>query len=149
MADAWRDSLLTTADQVRALLQGLRRVAVLGARPASFSHKAAYYVPQALQEMGLTILPVVVHDHADESILGQPVFRKLADVPGPIDVVDVFRRPQDLPGHVDDLIAAAPRAVWFQSGIRNDAVAEQLARAGIQVVQDRCLMVDYRVLGPR
>jgi uncharacterized protein len=149
MADAWRDHLLTTAAQVRSLLQGVQRVAVLGARPASFSHKAAYYVPQALQDMGLTIVPVVVHDHQDQAILGQPVFRRLADVPEPVDLVDVFRRPEDLPGHVDDLLASAPRAVWFQSGIRNDVVAEQLARAGIQVVQDRCLMVDYRAYGPR
>lgn len=147
MTDSWRDRLLTTSAQVRALLQDVRRVAVLGARPASVSHKAAYYVPQALQDMGLTILPVVVHDHPDAQILGQPVHRRLAEVPGPIDVVDVFRRPQDLPAHVDDLIACAPRAVWFQSGIRNDVVAEQLAQAGIQVVQDRCLMVDYRAYG--
>ena len=145
--DTWRDCLLTTPERIRNLLQGVSRVAVLGARPASFAHKAAYYVPQALQDMGLTIVPVIVHDHADAQILGEPVYRRLADVPEHLDLVDVFRRPQDLPAHVDDLIACAPRAVWFQSGIRNDHVAEQLARAGIQVVQDRCLMVDYRAFG--
>lgn len=149
MDDAWRDHLLTTSDRIRTLLQGVHRVAVLGARPASFSHKAAYYVPQALQDMGLTIMPVVVHDHPDARILGEPVHRRLVDVPAPIDLVDVFRRPTDLPAHLDDLLASAPRAVWFQSGIRNDAVAARLARAGIDVVQDRCLMVDYRAYGPR
>lgn len=149
MTDAWRERLLTTPEQVRTLLADVRRVAVLGARPASHAHKAAFYVPQALQDIGLAIVPVVVHDHPEPVILGQPVYRSLADVPGPVDLVDVFRRPDDLPAHVDDLIASAPRAVWFQSGIRHDAVAEQLAQAGIQVVQDRCLMVDYRVFGPR
>ena len=56
----------------------------------------------------------------------------------------VFRRPADIPPHVEDLLAARPRAVWFQSGIRHDAAAERLARAGIKVVQDRCLMVEHR-----
>jgi predicted CoA-binding protein len=146
MANDWRSLVLTSPADVRALLQGISRVAVLGARPASHAQKAAFYVPQALQDMGLTIVPVVVHAHPETQILGETVFRRLQDVPGQLDLVDVFRRAEDLPGHLDDLLARAPRAVWFQSGIRNDAVAEQLARAGIQVVQDRCLMVDYRNL---
>jgi predicted CoA-binding protein len=148
MVPEWQQRMLTAPADIRSLLQGIRRVAVLGARPSSHAHKAAWYVPQALQTMGLTIVPVVVHGHQDTEILGEPVYRRLVDVPAPIDLVDVFRRAEDLPAHVEDLLAAAPRAVWFQSGIRNDAVAEQLARAGIQVVQDRCLMVDYRHLGP-
>ncbi|MBA2355679.1 MAG: CoA-binding protein [Acidobacteria bacterium] len=147
MDEAWRTHLVTSGPDIRALLQRIRRVAVLGIRPATFSHKAAFYVPEALQQMGLTIVPVVVHGHDDATILGEPVYRRLADVPGPLDLVDVFRRAEDLPGHAGDLIALSPRAVWFQSGIRNDQVAEQLARAGIDVVQDRCLMVDYRSVG--
>ena len=144
MTDDWRRHLLTTPAEIRVLLQATSRVAVLGMRPASHSHKAAFYVPQALQDMGLTIVPVVVHGHEETEILGAQVYRRLVDVPGQLDLVDVFRRPEDIPAHVDDILARAPRAVWFQSGIRNDAVAEQLARAGIQVVQDRCLMVDFR-----
>ena len=148
MVPEWQQRMLTAPADIRSLLQGIRRVAVLGARPSSHAHKAAWYVPQALQTMGLAIVPVIVHRHQDAEILGAPVYRRLVDVPAPIDLVDVFRRAEDLPAHVEDLLAAAPRAVWFQSGIRNDAVAEQLARAGIQVVQDLCLMVDYRHLGP-
>lgn len=147
MADEWRRLLLTGTDEIRTLLRSVSRVAVLGARPASFAHKAAYFVPRALQDMGLTVVPVVVHGHEDAQILGEPVYRRLVDVPGQLDLVDVFRRAEDLPAHVDDIVARAPRAVWFQSGIRNDTVAEHLARAGIQVVQDRCLMIDYRVSG--
>ena len=70
----------------------------------------------------------------------------LASVPSPIDLVDVFRRPQDLEGHLDDLLRSCPRAVWLQSGIRNDAFANRLTAAGIDVVQDRCLMVEHRRL---
>ena len=145
MGDAWQQHLLTSDSQIRQLLDTIRTVAVLGARPASMSHKAAFYVPQALQQMGLAIRPVVVHDHQDQQILGEPVHRRLADVPGPIDLIDVFRRPRYLPPHLDDILASRPRAVWLQSGIRHDAFAERLAREGIQVVQDRCLMVEYRV----
>ena len=144
MGDAWQQHLLTSDSQIRELLDTIRTVAVLGARPASMSHKAAFNVPQALQQRGLAIRPVVVHDHQDQQILGEPVHRRLADVPDPIDLVDVFRRPQDLPPHLDDILASRPRGVWLQSGIRHDAFAERLAREGIQVVQDRCLMVEYR-----
>jgi predicted CoA-binding protein len=80
-------------------------------------------------------------------ILGEKVYRKVADIPGEIDMVNVFRRPNDIPPHVDDIIAKHPKAVWFQAGIRNDAAAERLARAGIDVVQDRCLMVELRRIG--
>ena len=80
-------------------------------------------------------------------ILGRRVYRRLADVPGDIDLVDVFRRPHDIPAHLDDIIAKRPKAVWFQSGIRHDAAAETLARAGIDVVQDRCLMIELRAIG--
>ena len=61
--------------------------------------------------------------------------------------MDVFRLPRDIPQHLDDILAKKPKAVWFQSGIRNDAAAETLARAGIKVVQDRCLKVEVMRLG--
>jgi uncharacterized protein len=70
-------------------------------------------------------------------ILGEKVYRKLVDVPGEIDMVDVFRRSADVAGHVEDILAKKPKAVWLQSGIRNDKAAEIFARAGIKVVQDR------------
>jgi predicted CoA-binding protein len=139
----WHDNLLTTPAQIEALLNRTHRVAVLGIRPERFSWKPAFYVPEALQRMGLEIVPVSVHGDIGETILGAPVYQSLTAVPGEIDLVDVFRRGQDIPLHLDDILAKHPSAVWFQSGIRNDSVAETLAKAGIAVVQDRCLMVDY------
>jgi predicted CoA-binding protein len=91
------------------------------------------------------VVPVPVYYPDATTILGRPVFRRVADIPGDLDLVVVFRRPQDIEAHVDDLIAKHPRAVWFQSGIRHDAAAQRLADAGIQVVQDRCLMVEHRL----
>lgn len=87
-------------------------------------------------------MPVPVYFPDVTEILGRPVYRKVADVPGEIDVVDVFRRPRDLPPHLDDLLAKRPRVVWLQSGIWHAEFAEALARAEIEVVQNRCLMVD-------
>ncbi|AXQ30964.1 CoA-binding protein [Solimonas sp. K1W22B-7] len=140
----WQDHLLTTPAQIGGLLARLRRVAVLGMRSERYADRPAHYVPLALKEMGLEIVPVDLHEPELKTILGEPVYRRLADIPGPLDLVDVFRRPADVPGHLDEILAKRPAAVWLQTGIRHDAVAEQLAREGIDVVQDRCLMVEYR-----
>jgi uncharacterized protein len=136
---------------LRALLAATRRIAVLGIKVESQSHQPAFYVPAYLARAGFEIIPVPVYFPEATAILGQKVYRSVRDIPGPIDLVDVFRRPEHLAPHVPDLIAARPRAVWLQLGIRNDAVARQITDAGIDVIQDRCLMVDQRRLaaGPR
>lgn len=131
------------------MLAGVRRIAVLGIKTESQRGQPAIDVPRYLERAGLQIVPVPVYYPDVETILGQPVFRHLADIPGDLDVVDVFRRPKDLPAHLDDLLAKRPGAVWLQSGIRNDAFAEALLAAGIDVVQDRCLMVEHARLQGR
>jgi hypothetical protein len=138
----WRALLIEDETQVQDLLRQTRRVAVLGIRPESHAHKPAHAVPKYLQAHGYEIIPVPTHAGVDGTILGQPVYRSVAEVPGELDMVDVFRRPEDIDAHVDDLIAKRPKVVWFQLGIRNDAAAERLARAGIRVVQDRCLKIE-------
>ena len=111
------------------------------------SGQPAYYVPEYAQQAGYEIVPVPVYYPDVTEILGARVYRTVAAIPGDVDLVNVFRRPKDVPAHVDDIIAKRPKAVWFQLGIRNDEAAERLARAGIDVVQDRCLMVDRRRMG--
>jgi predicted CoA-binding protein len=97
---------------------------------------------------GYEIIPVPVYYPEVTEILGKPVFRSLAAIGRPVDMVNVFRRGVDIPPHVDDIIAAKPKYVWFQLGIRNDEAAEKLAAAGIEVVQDRCLMVELSRVRP-
>jgi uncharacterized protein len=143
----WQDNIIDGDDELRELLAETKRIAVLGIKIESY--QPAYYVPQYLAAAGLEIIPVPVYYPEVTEILGQKVYRKLSDIPGEIDLVDVFRRSHDINQHVDDILAKKPKAVWFQSGIRNDEVAAQFARAGIKVVQDRCLMVDHRRLSPR
>ena len=121
-------------------------MAVLGIKTEAQRGQPAFYVPAALQRMGLSIVPVPVYFPDATEILGEKVYRKLADIPSDVDIVDVFRRPADVAQHLPDMLAKRPRAVWLQSGIRDDRTAEALARAGILVVQDRCLMVEYRAL---
>lgn len=145
MAD-WRESILTDDAKIRDLLRSTKRVAVLGIKTEAQADQAAFYVPKFLADAGVDVVPVPVYYPDAKQILGKPVYRKVADVPGPIDIVDVFRRPSDVAGHLEDLVAKRPRAVWMQLGIRNETVAEALAREGILVVQDRCLMVDWRRL---
>jgi predicted CoA-binding protein len=130
--------------RVAELVRSARRVAVLGIKTEAQAAQPAFYVAEALQRAGVEILPVPVYYPDVTEILGQKVYRRVADVPGDIDIVDVFRRPADVAAHVDDILAKKPRAVWLQLGIRDDASAERLAAAGILVVQDRCLMVDQR-----
>ena len=140
----WRNNILTDVEGIRQILLAIKRVAVLGIRSEKDCSRPAFYVPQYLVSAGLEVIPVPVHDLNVNEVLGQPVFRRLADIPGELDLVDVFRRSEDIPAHLDDLLAKKPTTVWFQSGIRNDEIAERLAQAGIKVVQDRCLMVDHR-----
>ncbi|MBC7932593.1 MAG: CoA-binding protein [Rubrivivax sp.] len=108
------------------------------------SFQPAFYVPQYLASAGVEVVPVPVYYPDATHILGLQVYRKLTDIPGEIDMVNVFRRAQDIPPHIADILAKRPRSVWFQSGIRNAAAAETFARAGIKVVQDLCLMVEHR-----
>ena len=137
-------NLLERTDDIRELIAAVRRIAVLGIKTEQQSSQPAFYVPQYLHRAGFDVIPVPVYYPEATEILGKPVYRRLADIPGAVDLVNVFRRPQDIEAHLDDMLAAKPAAVWFQSGIRHQAVAEALARAGIKVVQDRCLMVEHR-----
>jgi predicted CoA-binding protein len=139
----WTKHLLEDDARIGALVRGTRRVAVLGIKTEAQADKAAFYVARYVADHGGEVVPVPVYYPEVTQILGKPVYRKVADVPGELDLVDVFRKASDIPGHLDDLLAKRPRAVWFQLGIRNDAAAEVLARAGIDVVQDRCLKVEW------
>lgn len=140
----WRSHLIEDDEGVERVLRATQRIAVLGIKlePA----QPAHYVPAYAQRHGMDVVPVPVYYPDVTEILGEPVYRAVADVPGEVDLVNVFRRPADIPQHLDDIISKRPKAVWFQLGIRNDEAAERLAREGIDVVQDRCLMVEMKTL---
>lgn len=140
--DDWRRHIIDDDDGIGRVIQATRRIAVLGIKidPG----KPGHYVPAYAQRAGFEIVPVPVYYPEISEILGERVYRSVASVPGDVDMVNVFRRSVDVPPHVDDILAKRPKSVWMQLGIRNDSAAETLARAGIDVVQDRCLMVELR-----
>jgi predicted CoA-binding protein len=142
---SWREHLITTSDGIRRVIEETLRIAVLGIKIEA--DRPAFYVAEYAQTSGYEIVPVPVYYPDATEILGAQVYRSVAAIPGDIDMVNVFRRPHDIPPHVDDIIAKKPKSVWFQLGIRNDVAAEKLARAGIDVVQDRCLLVELQRLG--
>jgi predicted CoA-binding protein len=131
---------------LRDILTSSPTIVVLGihddpARPAS-------YVPTYLHEHGYRILGVnPALAAAGKSLYGEPVRASLAEVPGPYDLVDVFRRAELLPEHEEELATSPARVIWFQLGIVNDAVAERLRARGKIVVQDRCTLAEHRRLG--
>ncbi len=133
-------------DQVREILSSSPTIAVLGIH--SQPDKAAYYVPEYLHEQGYRILGVNPR-FADVAMFGERVRATLAEIGEPVDLVDVFRRPDQIPAHVEDILAMKPRpkVVWFQLGIRNDDAAKILEAAGITVIQNRCTLADHQRLG--
>ena len=128
------------------MLGTVKNIAVLGIKPESHASQPAFYVAKYMANAGYEIIPVPVYYPYVTEILGRKVYRNLRDVPVEIDLLDVFRHSEDISKHTEEILAKKPKAVWFQLGIRNDEVAETLAKAGIQVVQDLCLMVEHRTL---
>ena len=131
------------AAAVRRMLAG-KRVAVVGISddPTRPSHDVARY----LQAAGLEIIPV---NPNLKQVLGLKCYPSLAAVPGPVDVVDVFRRPEFCPDVVRDAVAAGAKGVWLQSGIISDEAEQIAAEAGIDFVQDRCMKVEHMFNGGR
>lgn len=144
----WQDYILSSTEQIRELLAETNTIAVLGIKTEAQANQPAFYVPSYLDSAGFDIIPVPVYYPKVTHVLGKVVYRRLVEIPIEVDMVNVFRRSEDVSAHLEDMLAKKPKAVWMQSGISNDAVAERLAKEGIKVVQDRCLMVDHRRLGP-
>jgi len=132
---------METDGELREAL-GLDRVAVVGC--SSTRGKDAHEVPKYLDEHDYDVVPV--NPHAEE-IFGKPAYDSLADVPGEVDVVNVFRPSDEVAGIVDEAVGRGDVAVvWTQCGIRDDEAARRARESGLKVVQDRCMKVEHRRL---
>ncbi|UXY15139.1 CoA-binding protein [Chitiniphilus purpureus] len=125
-------------DEIRALLQRVRRIAVVGLSPNP--DRPSYGVSRFMQRMGYTIVPV--RPKVGE-VLGERAYDTLSEVPDAIDLVNVFRRAEEIDPVIDAAIALKVPAVWIQLGIVNEAAAERARAAGITVVMDRCIKIEY------
>ena len=125
------------------ILRTCRRWAVIGvsAKPERDSHRVAMF----LRERGYEICPV---NPRLESWEGQPAYPDLGSVPGPVDVVDLFRRPEDVPPHVEEAIEKGARVVWMQLGISHPDAAAGAEGRGLTVIHDRCPVIETRRLWP-
>lgn len=128
-----------TPEEIRQLLASARTIAIVGLsdKPERDSYRVARY----LQEHGYRIVPV--NPNVTE-VHGQRAFSRLRDVPEPVDIVDIFRKPEAVPEIVEEAIAIGARAVWMQEGIVHNAAAERARAAGLQVVMNRCIMKEHR-----
>jgi predicted CoA-binding protein len=142
----WKKNILTSDAEIRALLEETGNIAVLGIKTEAQRFQPAFYVADYMQKKGYKIIPVPVYYPEVTEILGERVYRRLVDVPEDIDMVNVFRRSEDVPKHTEDILAKRPKSVWMQLGIYHHETAETLAREGIKVVQNLCLMVEHRAL---
>ena len=138
--------MTTTPDDdkhLREILENAKTIAVVGIK--SQKSEDAYRVPHYMQEHGARIVPI---NPKLDTILGEPARASLREVDEPVDLVNLFRAPENIPEHVDEILAMdpLPRAVWMQLGIHHGQAAAELRAAGIDVVQDRCIMVDHRRL---
>lgn len=140
----WKGNLLNSDAEISELLKQTKRIAVIGIKMEPF--QPAFYVPDYMKRAGFEIVPVPVYYPDATEILGEKVYRNLTEIPGEIDLVNIFRRSPDVAKHTEEILAKKPKSVWMQSGIYNAEVAETLARARIKVVQNLCLMVEHRAL---
>lgn len=128
-------------EALRALLRRVRTIAVVGLSPKP--DRPSFVVARAMQRFGYRIIPV---RPGVAEVLGEKAYPNLADVPGPIDLVDVFRAAEHIPAVVDECLAISAPAIWIQEGIVHPAAAEKARAAGLMVVMGRCLYKDYVAL---
>lgn len=128
-------------ETVRSLLEGAQRIAVVGLSPKP--HRDSHRVSRYMLERGYEIVPVYPRE---DEIFGQKVYRRVSDVPGRIDIVDVFRRSDQLPATIDDVLGSEAMALWLQIGCIEVDGALRARDRGLAVVMDRCIMVDHRRL---
>ena len=127
-------------DYIPRILRDTRTIAMVGASPNW--NRPSYFVMKYLQGKGFRVIPVNPRA-AGETILGETVYAALADVPVPVDMVDVFRAADAVPGIVAEAIAIHAKVVWMQLGVRHDAAAAEAEAHGIQVVMDRCPKIEF------
>lgn len=131
-----------TSDEIAKLLRSSKTIAVIGLspKPERPSHSVSAY----MQAQGYKILPV---NPGQTEILGEKVYKSLLEVPGPVDIVDIFREPSAVPEIVDQAIAIKAKSIWMQEGIVHNAAAEKARSAGLIVVMNKCIYKEHARLG--
>lgn len=140
-ANDWQDLLLSDNTAIDQILRDVHTIAVIGIKAPGGG--PAHYVPAYLIDQGYEIIPI---NPGLTEVFGRKPLKNITEIQENVDLVNIFRRSEFIPDHVDEILSmpTLPKVVWLQLGIRNDDAARRLAQAGIQVVQDRCILVDHR-----
>jgi uncharacterized protein len=128
-------------EEIRTLLSTAKTIAIVGA--SINPNRTSYEIMEVLMQRGYTCIPV---NPLYQEVLGQPCYASLADIPVPIDIVDVFRKVEDVPSVIEEAIAVKAQSIWLQLGLRNDEFSAKAYHAGLRIVQDRCIMVEHSLL---
>jgi uncharacterized protein len=128
-----------SADPITEILKTQKTIAVVGL--SSNPMRPSYGVTEYMQAAGYRIIPV---NPNETEVLGEKSYARLEDVPGKIDIVDIFRRAEEVPRVVESAIRVGAKVVWMQLGIENEAAAEKARAAGLTVVEDACIMIEHR-----
>lgn len=145
MAEPLSDHDHYSDGHLRRILGSVRTIAMVGASPDW--HKASSFAMKYLQSKGYRVIPVNPRA-AGQTILGETCYAKLADIPGPVDMVDIFRNSEAAGAIADEAVAIGAKVVWMQLGVRNDAAAARAENAGLTVIMNRCPKIEYgRLMG--
>src|SRR5436853_1986083 len=126
------------SDKVRRILKGSRTIAVVGL--SAQWHRPSFFAAKYLQEHGYRVIPV---NPAYPEILGEKCYPSLLDIPEPVDVVDVFRKPQDVPPIAEEAVRIGAKVLWMQIGVIHEDAARRAREAGLEVIMDRCMKIEH------
>ncbi len=129
---------MDSKEKLRRILNRTRTIAVVGL--SAVWHRPSYFAAKYLQDHGYRIIPV---NPSYEEILGEKCYPSLLDIPEPVDVVDIFRKPEDVPSIVEDAIKIGAKVVWMQLGIINEEAAKVAGEAGLEVVMNHCMKIEH------
>ncbi len=129
---------MTDIQTIRRILKENRTVAIVGL--SANWYRPSFFAAKYLQDHGFRVIPVTP---TYPQILGEQCYARLEDIPEPVDVVDLFQRPEDVPPHVDAAIKIGAKVVWMQLGIVHEEAARKAREAGLEVVMDRCMKIEY------
>ena len=126
------------SEKLRRILRSARTIAVVGL--SAQWHRPSYFAAKYMQDHGYRVIPV---NPTYDSVLGERCYKRLADIPEPVDIVDCFRKSEEIPALAEDAIAIGAKVLWMQLGVRNPEARRRAETAGLEVVEDHCVKIEH------
>jgi predicted CoA-binding protein len=133
-----RNIPMDDSEKLRRILRSARTIAVVGL--SAQWHRPSYFAAKYMQDHGYRVIPV---NPTYDSVLGEKCYKRLADIPEPVDIVDCFRKSEEIPALAEDAIAIGAKVLWMQLGVRNPEARRRAEAAGLDVVEDHCVKIEH------